>query len=248
MNDKVVLEVRRIVKDFPGLRANDNISFQLHEGEILTLLGENGAGKTTLMNIIMGIYKPDAGEILVNGEPVHISDPREANRLGIGMVHQHFKLVHNFTVAENIVLGAEPGNGLKLNMKQAVRRVQELSERYGLAIDPNARTDKITVGMQQRTEILKMLYRDANILIFDEPTAVLMPQEIEVLIAIMRSHHPHYPQAQGDRAGRRPLRDHPARPACRHSQRRRYHHAGNGRQNGGPRGTLQHRQAAPDAG
>lgn len=165
MNDKVVLEVRGIVKDFPGLRANDNISFQLHEGEILTLLGENGAGKTTLMNIIMGIYKPDAGEILVNGEPVHISDPREANRLGIGMVHQHFKLVHNFTVAENIVLGAEPGNGLKLNMKQAVRRVQELSERYGLAIDPNARTDKITVGMQQRTEILKMLYRDANILI-----------------------------------------------------------------------------------
>ena len=187
MNDKVVLEVRGIVKDFPGLRANDNISFQLHEGEILTLLGENGAGKTTLMNIIMGIYKPDAGEILVNGEPVHISDPREANRLGIGMVHQHFKLVHNFTVAENIVLGAEPGNGLKLNMKQAVRRVQELSERYGLAIDPNARTDKITVGMQQRTEILKMLYRDANILIFDEPTAVLMPQEIEDLIAIMRS-------------------------------------------------------------
>ena len=187
MNDKVVLEVRGIVKDFPGLRANDNISFQLHEGEILTLLGENGAGKTTLMNIIMGIYKPDAGEILVNNEPVHISDPREANRLGIGMVHQHFKLVHNFTVAENIVLGAEPGNGLKLNMKQAVRRVQELSERYGLAIDPNARTDKITVGMQQRTEILKMLYRDANILIFDEPTAVLMPQEIEDLIAIMRS-------------------------------------------------------------
>ena len=113
MNDKVVLEVRGIVKDFPGLRANDNISFQLHEGEILTLLGENGAGKTTLMNIIMGIYKPDAGEILVNGEPVHISDPREATRLGIGMVHQHFKLVHNFTVAENIVLGAEPGNGLK---------------------------------------------------------------------------------------------------------------------------------------
>ena len=187
MNDKVVLEVRGIVKDFPGLRANDNISFQLHEGEILTLLGENGAGKTTLMNIIMGIDKPDAGEILVNGEPVHISDPREANRLGIGMVHQHFKLVHNFTVAENIVLGAEPGNGLKLNMKQAVRRVQELSERYGLAIDPNARTDKITVGMQQRTEILKMLYRDANILIFDEPTAVLMPQEIEDLIVIMRS-------------------------------------------------------------
>ena len=186
MNDKVVLEVRGIVKDFPGLRANDNISFQLHEGEILTLLGENGAGKTTLMNIIMGIYKPDAGEILVNGEPVHISDPREANRLGIGMVHQHFKLVHNFTVAENIVLGAEPGNGLKLNMKQAVRRVQELSERYGLAIDPNARTDKITVGMQQRTEILKMLYRDNEILIFDEPTAVLTPQEIDELMDIMR--------------------------------------------------------------
>lgn len=187
MNDNVVLEVRGITKDFPGLRANDNLSFQLHKGEILALLGENGAGKSTLMNIIMGIYKPDAGEILVNGKPVKINDPRDANRLGIGMVHQHFKLVHNFTVAENIVLGAEPGNALRLNMRQAVKRVKALSEQYSLAIDPNAYADKITVGMQQRAEILKMLYRDADILIFDEPTAVLMPQEIEELIGIMRA-------------------------------------------------------------
>ena len=187
MNQQVVLEVRDIVKDFPGLRANDHISFQLHQGEILTLLGENGAGKSTLMNIIMGIHTPDGGEILVNGKPVRIGSPRDANALGIGMVHQHFKLVHNFTVAENIILGEEPGNALHLDLRQAVRRVRELSERYGLAIDPNARADKITVGMQQRAEILKMLYRDANILIFDEPTAVLMPQEIDELMGIMRS-------------------------------------------------------------
>ena len=187
MNDKIVLEMRDIVKDFPGLRANDHISLQLHQGEILALLGENGAGKTTLMNILMGIYKADSGQILVNGEEVHIKNPAEANKLGIGMVHQHFKLVHNFTVTENIVLGMEPRRGLGMDLKKASARVKELSEKYGLEIDPEARIEKITVGMQQRTEILKMLYRNADILIFDEPTAVLMPKEIDELMKIMRN-------------------------------------------------------------
>ena len=183
----VVLEMRGIVKDFPGLRANAHISLQLHRGEILALLGENGAGKTTLMNILMGLYAADEGEILIHGKKADIKNPRDANRLGIGMVHQHFKLVHNFTVTENIVLGQEPGNFCYINLKQAAKRVRELSETYGLEIDPDARIESITVGMQQRTEILKMLYRDAEILIFDEPTAVLMPREIDELMQIMRN-------------------------------------------------------------
>lgn len=178
--------MRDIVKDFPGLRANDHISLQLHKGEILALLGENGAGKTTLMNILMGIYRADSGQILLRGKPVQIKGPRNANELGIGMVHQHFKLVHNFTVTENIVLGMEPGNPFYMSLKGAEERVKKLSETYGMEIDPKARIEEITVGMQQRTEILKMLYRDADILVFDEPTAVLMPREIEELMQIIR--------------------------------------------------------------
>ena len=186
MNTEIVLEMRDIVKDFPGLRANDHISLQLHKGEILALLGENGAGKSTLMNILMGIYRADAGQILLRGKPVQIRGPRDASELGIGMVHQHFKLVHNFTVTENIVLGQEPGNPFCMNLKGAEVRVKELSRTYGMEIDPAARIEKITVGMQQRTEILKMLYRNADILIFDEPTAVLMPREIDELMQIIR--------------------------------------------------------------
>lgn len=187
MSDQIVLEMQDVVKDFPGLRANDHISLQLHKGEILALLGENGAGKTTLMNILMGIYKADEGRILINGKEADIKNPAEANHLGIGMVHQHFKLVHNFTVTENIVLGMEPRKGLGMDLKKASARVKELSEKYGLEIDPEARIENITVGMQQRTEILKMLYRNADILVFDEPTAVLMPREIDELMKIMRN-------------------------------------------------------------
>ncbi len=187
MNTEIVLEMQDIVKDFPGLRANDHISLQLHRGEILALLGENGAGKSTLMNILMGIYRADSGRILIQGKPVQIKGPRDANELGIGMVHQHFKLVHNFTVTENIVLGLEPGSPFHMNLKGAQARVKALSETYGMEIDPTARIEKITVGMQQRTEILKMLYRDADILVFDEPTAVLMPREIDELMQIIRN-------------------------------------------------------------
>ena len=187
MSEKIVLEMKGIVKQFPGLVANDHISLQLHKGEILALLGENGAGKTTLMNVLMGIYRADGGPIFIDGREVTIRNPVEANRLGIGMVHQHFKLVHNFTVTENIILGMEPKKGPGMDIKGAAARVKELSERYALEINPDAKIEDITVGMQQRTEILKMLYRDADILIFDEPTAVLMPAEIKELMKIMKS-------------------------------------------------------------
>ena len=165
--------------------ANDDITLQVRKGEIHAILGENGAGKSTLMSILFGLYHPDAGEILVNGKPVVINNPNDANALGIGMVHQHFQLVHNFTVTENIILGQE--GSFFLNVRKAAQRIKELSTRYGLQIDPNARIMDITVGMQQRVEILKMLYRNAKVLIFDEPTAVLTPQEIEELIQIMKN-------------------------------------------------------------
>ena len=187
MENQYAIEMLNITKKFPGIIANDNITLQLRKGEIHALLGENGAGKSTLMSVLFGLYQPEEGEIHKDGRKVEIKDPNDANALGIGMVHQHFKLVECFSVLDNIILGVEPNNHGFLQKQDARKKVMELSEKYGLAVDPDALIEDITVGMQQRTEILKMLYRDANILIFDEPTAVLMPQEIEDLIAIMRS-------------------------------------------------------------
>ena len=182
-----VIEMLNITKEFPGIRANDNITLCLKRGEIHALLGENGAGKSTLMSVLFGLYQPEAGVIKKDGEVVHIKDPNDANALNIGMVHQHFKLVEVFTVLENIILGVEPSQMGFLKKKEARKKVVELSERYGLKIDPDALIEDISVGMQQRVEILKMLYRDNDILIFDEPTAVLTPQEIDELMSIMRS-------------------------------------------------------------
>ena len=182
-----VIEMLNITKEFPGIRANDNVTLQLRRGEIHALLGENGAGKSTLMSVLFGLYQPEAGVIRKNGEVVRINDPNDANALNIGMVHQHFKLVECFSVLDNIILGVEPNRGGFLQKKQAREKVVELSERYGLRVDPDAKIEDISVGMQQRTEILKMLYRDNEILIFDEPTAVLTPQEIDELMQIMRN-------------------------------------------------------------
>ena len=188
MASEFAVEMLNITKRFPGIIANDNITLQLRKGEIHALLGENGAGKSTLMSVLFGLYQPEEGIIKINGQQVRINDPNDANALGIGMVHQHFKLVECFTVLDNIILGVEPTSALGLLKKaEARQRVIELSERYGLQVDPDAKIQDITVGMQQRTEILKMLYRDNDILIFDEPTAVLTPQEIEELMQIMRN-------------------------------------------------------------
>lgn len=184
--EKYIIEMKNITKTFPGVVANDNVTLQLKKGEIHALLGENGAGKSTLMSILFGLYQPDSGEIRKNGKPVQINNPNDANDLGIGMVHQHFQLVEIFTVLENIILGVEPNTMGFLKRDEARDRVIELSERYGLRVDPDALIQDITVGMQQRVEILKMLYRDNEILIFDEPTAVLTPQEIKELLQIMR--------------------------------------------------------------
>jgi general nucleoside transport system ATP-binding protein len=181
-----IIEMLDIVKDFPGIRANDNVTLQVEKGSIHALLGENGAGKSTLMSILFGLYTPDSGSIRIRGKEARITDPNVANDLGIGMVHQHFKLVHNFTVTENIILGLEPRKGLVIDTRRAAAKVAELSKIYGLDVDPSAKIEDISVSMQQRVEILKMLYRDAEILIFDEPTAVLTPQEIHELIGIMR--------------------------------------------------------------
>ena len=181
-----VIEMLEISKSFPGVRANDRITLQVRQGSIHALLGENGAGKSTLMSILFGLYQPDAGSIKVRGETVRIASPNTASALGIGMVHQHFQLVQAFTVTENIILGLEPRSGLCIDRRAACSRVRALSERYGLQVDPDARIEDISVGMQQRVEILKMLYRDAEILIFDEPTAVLTPQEIRELAGIIR--------------------------------------------------------------
>ncbi|ASI35687.1 MULTISPECIES: ABC transporter ATP-binding protein [unclassified Exiguobacterium] len=180
-----VIEMLNIRKEFGSFVANDNITLQLRKGEIHALLGENGAGKSTLMNVLFGLYQPEAGEIRVRGEKVNITSPNVANDLGIGMVHQHFMLVQNFTVTENIILGAEPKSGLKIDRATAREKVRQISEQYGLAVDPDAKIEDISVGMQQRVEILKTLYRGADILIFDEPSAVLTPQEIKELIQIM---------------------------------------------------------------
>ncbi|MBY0075235.1 ABC transporter ATP-binding protein [Priestia aryabhattai] len=181
-----VIEMLDIRKEFPGIVANDNITLQVKKGEIHALLGENGAGKSTLMNVLFGLYQPEKGQIRVNGQEVKITDPNVANDLGIGMVHQHFMLVQNFTVTENIILGNEPTRTGKINIKKAAQDIQELSNQYGLSVDPYAKIQDISVGMQQRVEILKTLYRGADILIFDEPTAALTPQEITELIQIMK--------------------------------------------------------------
>ena len=181
-----VIEMLHITKDFPGIKANDDISLQLKRGEIHALLGENGAGKSTLMSVLFGLYQPEQGVIKKDGEIVKINNPNDATALHIGMVHQHFQLVDVFSVLDNIILGAEDTKLGFLQKKEARRKVQELSDRYGLQVDLDAKVEDITVGMQQRVEILKMLYRDNEILIFDEPTAVLTPQEIEELMQIMR--------------------------------------------------------------
>ncbi|MCI7095812.1 MAG: ABC transporter ATP-binding protein [Clostridiales bacterium] len=181
-----VIEMLNITKEFPGIKANDNVTLQLKRGEIHALLGENGAGKSTLMSVLFGLYQPESGVIKKDGEVVKINNPNDATALHIGMVHQHFKLVECFTVLDNIILGAEPMKGPVVDRAAARKKVVELSDRYGLKIDPDALVEDISVGMQQRVEILKMLYRDNDILIFDEPTAVLTPQEIDELMDIMR--------------------------------------------------------------
>ena len=182
-----VIEMLNITKEFPGIKANDDITLQLKRGEIHALLGENGAGKSTLMSVLFGLYQPDQGCIKKNGQVVEIKNPNDANALNIGMVHQHFKLVECFSVLDNIILGVEPNKLGFLQKKEAREKVLRLSEQYGLKVDLDALVEDISVGMQQRTEILKMLYRDNEILIFDEPTAVLTPQEIDELMQIMKN-------------------------------------------------------------
>ncbi len=186
--ERYAIEMVNITKRFPGIVANDNVTLQLRHGEIHALLGENGAGKSTLMSVLFGMYQPEEGFIRKDGVRVEIHNPNDANALGIGMVHQHFKLVECFTVLDNIILGMEPtGKTGLLQKQQARQKVLALSEKYGLKVDPDALIEDISVGMQQRTEILKMLYRDNDILIFDEPTAVLTPQEIDELLQIMKN-------------------------------------------------------------
>ena len=185
--EQYAIEMLNITKKFPGIIANDNITLQLKKGEIHALLGENGAGKSTLMSVLFGLYQAEEGVIKKDGVEVHIKNPNDANDLGIGMVHQHFKLVECFTVLDNIIMGVEPNKAGFLQKKEAREKVLALSEKYGLRVDPDAIIEDITVGMQQRTEILKMLYRDNEILIFDEPTAVLTPQEIDELMHIMKN-------------------------------------------------------------
>ena len=187
MANEHVIEMRDITKKFGDFVANDHINLQLRKGEIHALLGENGAGKSTLMNMLAGLLEPTSGEIAVNGQVVQLDSPSKAASLGIGMVHQHFMLVEAFTVAENIILGSEVTKNGVLDIKEATKEIKALSERYGLAVDPAAKIEDISVGMQQRVEILKTLYRGADILIFDEPTAVLTPYEIQELVEIMKS-------------------------------------------------------------
>jgi len=198
MEKRIALKAENITKRFPGVLANDHVNFTLYEGEIHALLGENGAGKSTLMNIIYGLYQQDEGEIFISttqlgkeGEtedlvPVDIQDPRDAIVMGIGMVHQHFMLVPVFTVVENIILGDEVTRGVGLDIKNASKQIRQLSEDYGLEVNPEDIVEELPVGVQQRVEILKALYREAKILVLDEPTAVLTPQEVEDLFVIMR--------------------------------------------------------------
>ncbi|HHT20980.1 MAG TPA: ABC transporter ATP-binding protein [Tissierellia bacterium] len=184
---EAIVEMKGITKRFPGIIANDNVDLELRKGEILALLGENGAGKSTLMSVLFGFYHQEEGDIFVRGEKVDIYSPNVAYDLGIGMVHQHFQLIDDFTVTENIILGSEPMKGIVVDMEAARQRVRELSEQYKLNVDPDAKIEDISVGMQQRVEILKVLYRQAEIIILDEPTAVLTPQEIDELMGILRN-------------------------------------------------------------
>lgn len=186
-NHDIILEMRNIVKQFPKVLANDNVSINLRRGEILALLGENGAGKSTLMNILYGLYKPTSGEILLEGKKVELKSPKDAIKLGLGMVHQHFMLVENFTATENIILGNEPGKYDFLDQKAAKNEVLKFQEKYHLHFDPDLKIENMSVGLQQRVEIVKALYRKAKILILDEPTAVLTPQEVEELFDVIRN-------------------------------------------------------------
>ncbi len=181
----IAIQMKDIVKKFGDFTANDHINLTVHKGEVHAILGENGAGKSTLMNVLYGLYRPTSGEIFVDGKQVSIDSPKKAIEMGIGMVHQHFMLVPPYTVTENIILGMEPRKGLVVDLKEARKRVQEISERYNMQVDPDAKIEDISVGMQQRAEILKVLYRGADILILDEPTASLTPQEIQELIEII---------------------------------------------------------------
>lgn len=183
----VVIEMKEIVKKFGNFTANDHVNLTVHKGEVHAILGENGAGKSTLMNVLYGLYRPTSGTIAINGREVVLTSPKHAIELGIGMVHQHFMLIQPFTVTENIVLGVEPKKGIVLDKAEARKRVVELSEKYGMKVDPDAKIEDISVGMQQRVEILKVLYRGADTLILDEPTASLTPQEIDELMEIIRS-------------------------------------------------------------
>ena len=183
----VVIEMKDIVKKFGDFTANDHINLTVHKGEVHAILGENGAGKSTLMNVLYGLYRPTSGQIFINGQETHLNSPKHAIEMGIGMVHQHFMLIQPFTVTDNIILGVEPTKGLMVDEKLARSKVLELSERYGMSVDPDAKIQDISVGMQQRVEILKVLYRGAQVLILDEPTASLTPQEIDELMEIIRN-------------------------------------------------------------
>jgi len=185
--DNYILDMQNITKIFPGVKANDNVNLSIKKGEIHALVGENGAGKTTLMNVLYGLYDPEGGQVFYEGNKVNVDGPQDAIDLGIGMVHQHFMLVDPLTVTENIILGNEPRKGLKIDQKKARKEVEDISNKYGLYVDPDAKIQDISVGMQQRVEIIKTLYRGADLLIFDEPTAVLTPQEIDELFDIFRS-------------------------------------------------------------
>ena len=182
---KVVIQMKDIVKKFGDFTANDHINLTVHKGEVHAILGENGAGKSTMMNVLCGLYKPTSGQIFIHEKEVHFNSPKDAIDIGIGMVHQHFMLIQPFTVTENIILGMEPVKGLSIDKETAKKKVLELSERYGMKVDPDAKVEDISVGMQQRVEILKVLYRGAQTLILDEPTASLTPQEIEGLMEII---------------------------------------------------------------
>lgn len=185
--DTIVIRMKDIVKKFGDFTANDHINLTVHKGEVHAILGENGAGKSTMMNVLCGLYKPTSGHIFINEKEVQFSSPKDAIDIGIGMVHQHFMLIQPFTVTENIILGMEPVKGLVVDREAARKKVLELSERYNMKVDPDAKVEDISVGMQQRVEILKVLYRGADTLILDEPTASLTPQEIEGLMEIIEN-------------------------------------------------------------
>ena len=184
---KIVVQMKDITKKFGDFTANDNIQLTVHKGEVHALLGENGAGKSTMMNVLCGLYKPTSGQLYFNEKPVNFNGPKDAMDIGIGMVHQHFMLIQPFTVTDNIILGMEPTKGLTVDKATAKAKILELSEKYNMAIDPDAKIEDISVGMQQRVEILKVLYRGADVLILDEPTASLTPQEIEGLMQIIEN-------------------------------------------------------------